>query len=119
MLVSSIPRQVILESAAHTASGTSSPFKIDDCRAITIMVSVSAVSGTAPTLEITVETTDEFIATASSEFTAIQRFPLINRADVYSLHVDSGFARHFRLNYVIAGTDPSFTFAAQFTRHLG
>lgn len=117
--MSSIPRQAILESAAHTTSAASNIFKIDDCQAITIMVTVSAVSGTAPTLEMTVETTDEYAATAASNFAAVQRFPLINRADTYSLHVDSGFARHFRLNYVIAGTDPSFTFAAQFTRHLG
>jgi len=113
-----IPRQEVLALATHIESAASNWFKVDDCVRLTFLLRVTAVLGTSPTLTVTIVTTDETTTGASTSEFQLQRFPVINHTGNYQIDVDGVFARHIKFNYVLAGTDPSFTFSVHFIRHI-
>lgn len=99
----------ILTSAARTASGTSTAFSEGGNDNLTVLLAVTAVSGTTPSLAVTVEWTDDgtnwYKGDPADTFTAITA-----AGNVCKTFGVKGLAA--RLNYAITGTTPSFTFSA-------
>lgn len=108
--MASVITEVVLPSAARTATGQSSGFPVGDRDFLSVMVDVTAVSGTSPTMTVNVEWsydgTNWFIADAADAFTSITA----TGKKVKQFAVKGLMAR---LNYVIGGTTPSFTFSAR------
>lgn len=107
----SITRQVVTAraSAAATTSGTTSGLSTGYLNTIDIFIDATAVSGTTPSMTVTVEwsndNTNWFGADTPDTFTAITA-----AKKVVKEFASKG--QYFRLNFAITGTTPSFTFAA-------
>lgn len=101
--------EVILASAARTATGQSTKFDVGHGELLSVLVDVTAASGTSPTLTVNVEWTnngtDWFIADPADSFTALTAAG--KRTKVFTVKGTGA-----RLNYTIGGTTPSFTFSA-------
>lgn len=96
-------------SAARTATvasfGTAMPESYDE---VNVMIDITAVSGTTPTLVINYQVSPDdgttwFTRAATASLTATGQTILT---------ITDAIGRFFRLNAVIGGTTPSFTFAA-------
>lgn len=100
---------VILASAARTVTGQSTAFDVGNLDTLDVLVSVTAVSGTSPSMTVNVEWTNDgstwFVADPADAFTAITATG--NKVKQFAVKGLSA-----RLNYAISGTTPSFTFAA-------
>lgn len=99
----------ILPSAARTATGQSGAFDEGNLDYLNVLVDVTAVSGTSPTMTVNVEWSHDgstwFVADPADAFTAITAAgKKVKQFTVKGLYA--------RLNYTIGGTTPSFTFAA-------
>lgn len=99
----------ILTSAARTATGQSTAFDEGSLDTISVMVDVTAVSGTTPSMTVNVEWSPDnvnwFAADPADAFSAITAAgKKVKQFTVKGLYA--------RLNYVISGTTPSFTFSA-------
>lgn len=99
----------ILTSAARTATGQSGAFSIGTHNSLAVLVDVTAVSGTSPSMTVNVEwshnNVDWFVADPADAFSAVTAAgKKVKRFDVKGLYA--------RLNYTISGTTPSFTFSA-------
>lgn len=105
-----IKEATILASAARTASGNSgSPIDVAAYSAGNIMIDVTAVSGTSPSMTVNfVDCEDSgttkcgYVHTASSAITATGK----------TLLKVNNFGRFTRVEFTITGTSPSFTFSA-------
>lgn len=100
---------VILASAARTTTGQSPAFDEGNSEKLTVLVDVTAVSGTTPQLTVNVEWSHDgstwFVADTADAFAVISAAKKVcKQFDVKGLYV--------RLNYTISGTTPSFTFSA-------
>ncbi len=99
----------ILASAARTATGQSTAFAVGGGETLAVLVDVTAVAGTSPSMTVNVEWSHDgaswFVSDPADAFTAITAAG----KTVKSFTVKGLVAR---LNYTIAGTGPSFTFAA-------
>lgn len=102
-------QSTVVASAARTTSSNSGALDADGDN-LAIFVDVTAVSGTSPTLDLKVlwshngtdfadadGTADTFAQITAAKKT-VKRFPVKGT--------------HFRLDWTIAGTTPSFTFSA-------
>lgn len=105
------PTRVVLASAARTASGNSGGLAIREAsdRSLHLLLSVTAVGGVTPTLDVSVEwSMDGGVTFAASD--PVDSFAQIiaakNVVETYTLK-----APHYRVVYAIAGTTPSFTFS--------
>jgi hypothetical protein len=99
---------VVVASAARTATGTSASQTPDIAEDLNLLVSVTAVAGVTPTLDLTVEWSDDgtvwAVAQPADSFTQI----------VATLAVVKAFAikaSGYRVKWTIGGTTPSFTFS--------
>ena len=100
----------LVASAARTTTGTSSgvnsPGGQDEC---SVLVAVTAVSGTSPSATFTVEWSNDGTAWAKADpedaFTAITA--AANRVKTFKIR-----GEYLRLAWAITGTTPSFTFSA-------
>lgn len=101
--------RVIKASGAVTATGQSSLFDEGTGDEIAVMLDVTAVSGTSPSMTVSVQWSNDgttwFTADPADSFTAITA-----AAKVTKVFTVKGL--YARLNYAITGTTPSFTFAA-------
>jgi hypothetical protein len=99
----------IATSAARTATGQSAGFATRQNEVVNIAVAVTAHSGTTPTLDLSVEWSNDgstwFSAQAADTFTQVTT-------------TDSNFVKQFvckapqfRVKWTIAGTTPSYTFS--------
>lgn len=99
----------VLASAARTVTGQSGAFAVGDGETVSVLVDVTAVSGTSPSLTVNVEWSNDganwFVADPADAFTAVTAAD--KKAKSFSV---KGLMA--RLNYTISGTTPSFTFAA-------
>lgn len=96
----------VLPSAARTSSGGSAAFTVGGGDHLAIQVDVTAVSGTTPSMTVSVEWYDGsqwFQADPAEPFTAITAAS----SKVKSFTVKGTRAR---VNFAITGTSPSFTF---------
>lgn len=101
-----------LTSAARTANGQQEINLSNDFNNMSVLVNVTAVSGTTPTLRFHLEdsldgTTWFPIQSSTADITAAGTFRLF-----FDLGTAGATAPRTRLRWVIAGTTPSFTFAA-------
>lgn len=100
---------VILASAARTATGQSTAFPIGGDDSLSVLVDITAVSGTTPSMTVNVEWSHDnvnwFIADPADAFTALT--VAAKRVKIFTVK-----GLYARLNYTISGTTPSFTFSA-------
>jgi len=97
-----------VSSAARTTDGSSEFFDVHEYQEMLVLIDVSVVSGTAPSLKVLPETSPDQ-ARAS---------PLVTPADIvaitatgkYTIKVEGNLGKHDRLSWTISGTTPSFTF---------
>lgn len=108
-IVESRTVNTVLTSAARTATGQSSAFEVGRHDELAVLVDVTAVSGTTPSMTVNVEwshdATTWFVADPADAFTAISTAS----KKVKTFTVKGLYAR---LNFTISGTTPSFTFSA-------
>jgi len=96
----------MLALAARSASGVSNGFNVGEFTEALVMVDVTAVSGTAPTLDIKVQishnNTDWWDHTTFTQIVAVGK----------AYKSLTAFGKYMRLSYTIGGTSPQFTFGA-------
>lgn len=135
MLRYPIFQQSLVTSAAQTASGDSGLIEIGtlDFEKITIVIPVTAASGTTPTLDIYIQQSLD----GGTTFTDMAHLPQVTAAVTNPYHVSLAhgggsvisagvgdatiaantigggiISRFIKVKWVIGGTTPSFTFAA-------
>ncbi len=106
----------ILASAARTTSGQSADITLSNGSMLAVYLDVTAASGTSPTLDVTVKAKDP----ASGKYFTIGSFAQKTGAASEAVFIGGGadveFAvRTFRVEYVIGGTSPSFTFSVGYS----
>ncbi len=104
------PTQDIAASAARTATGNSGAIPLpESAEMVALLVNVSAVSGTTPSMALTVEWSNDGTNWAQGDtadsLTAITT--AIARVKQFSVK-----GRLMRVVWTITGTTPSFTFSA-------
>ena len=105
-------RYTVLTSSARTATGQQELQATNDYGNVAILVNVTAVSGTTPTMRLSIEdspdgTTWFPVATAPADITAA------GQHRIFITHSTHGPTNpRLRLRWVIGGTTPSFTFTA-------
>jgi hypothetical protein len=106
---------------AVTASGTSAVFDLLDPtfaedglkrRLAELMIEVTAVAGTAPTLNVTVQTSPN--TTSFQDVLAFREFEAVG----YQRLKFATLERYVRISYTVAGTLPSFTFQVTGDAHV-
>lgn len=103
--------QTVLTSAARTATFASPSFPCEG-RSLEVGLNVTAVSGTSPTLAVEVQWSHDNVNFGSAE--TATSFASITAAKVTNAQFTAA-APFYRLNCVIGGTTPSFTFTASAT----
>ena len=99
----------VVASAARTVTGQSSAIGPTSDPRVSLFVNVSASSGTIPTLDLTIEWSQDAGTT----------WAVAQPADSYTQITTTGTvvkqftvkAPHYRVKWTITGTTPSFTFA--------
>ena len=101
--------RVIKASGAVTASANSNLFDEGTGDEVAVMLDVTAVSGTTPSMTVSVQWSNDgstwFSADPADSFTAITAATKVTKSFVIK-------GLYARLSYAITGTTPSFTFAA-------
>lgn len=92
-------------SAARTAPGTSASFNTDDAESLEGFLTVTAASGTSPTLDVSLETSVD----GGTTWNTVGAFAQIAGAGSRS-RVFGPLGDLCRWAWTIAGTTPSFTF---------
>ena len=103
--------QTIIPAAAYTASGNgpSSVWDGSPGEWLTVLVAVTAVSGTTPTLDLKVQWSFDGVAFSDAE-TPDSFTQIIGVKSVVKQFTAKG--PFYRIVYTVAGTTPSFTFSA-------
>ena len=106
------PTATPVTSAARTTTGSSSAAYAGDADKVNLLASVTAVSGTTPSLTLSLSWSNNgttwFTAEPNDVFTAITAAG--NVAKQFSVK-----APYYRVNWAITGTTPSFTFSVTAT----
>jgi phage gp36-like protein len=103
----------LAESAARTTSANGSAIDIGAVRnCARFRLSVSALSGTAPTVTVSLSTSDD----GSTGWRNIATMPIAKAATVLKTQL-AGLSRYVRASWVLGGTDPSVTFAITAVAH--
>lgn len=92
-------------SAARTSSGSGSAVDLVSATTVEVSVLVSAASGSSPTLDISLQTSEDGTVWQPLDSTA--RFATTGRRVIRS----AGALRYVRAAWTIGGTAPSFTFS--------
>ena len=92
-------------SAARTATGNGGAFALGDRNQLRLTLAVTAASGTAPTLDVTVQHSPDG-STWSTLGTFAQKTGVASERKIFS-----GCDRFLRCIWTIAGSSPSFTFS--------
>ena len=99
----------VLASAARTSTHQSGAFETGALDSIILMIDVTAVSGTSPSMTVNVEWSHDgstwFVADTADTFTAFTA--AAKRAKRFDVK-----GTRFRLNSAVTGTSPSFTYSA-------
>jgi len=99
----------LVPSAARTASGNSGPVVLSGGQAVDLEVNVSAVSGTSPSMTLSVTWSDDGVNFGAPDGTP-DSFAAITAAGtvVKQLQVKG---LYMQIAWAITGTTPSFTFS--------
>lgn len=101
----------VIAPTARTASGTSAAIPLGSRGdSVNLTVDVSAVSGTVPTLDLSIEWSHDGTAWAPSE--PADTFNQVTGTATRVRRFDIKAPR-YRLRWAIAGTSPSFTFGVR------
>lgn len=100
------PRALMFPSQTMTATTTGDVFELGEKRTLALKLDVTAASGTSPTCDVIVETSDlaDFSANVRTVITFTQR----TAAGSQRLSA-GGFDKYARAKATIGGTTPSFT----------
>jgi hypothetical protein len=102
----------VLPPQARTASGNTSTIQAGGAELIRVQLDVTAVSGTAPTLNVIVEDTLD-----GTNFNTIGTFAQKTTTGREVINITGAFSESVRVRWVVGGTSPSFTFSVDsFTR---
>jgi hypothetical protein len=95
-----------IPSAARTTTGNGVAYETGDRTEVRgLVLDVTAASGTTPTLDVSIQTSDD-----NSTWRTLASFS--QKTTVSNQHLSvSGLDRYLRFSWVIAGTTPSFTFS--------
>lgn len=102
---SQAPARAQVESAARTASGTGTAFRTGELSELEAELVVTAVAGTSPTLNVSLET-----KTDTGDWYAVASFPQVTAAGTTG-RVFTGLGDQCRWAWTLGGTAPSFTFS--------
>jgi hypothetical protein len=101
----------LLSSGSRTVTGQGSSVPVPEASSqIAVMVKVTSVSGTTPSMTCTVQWSQDNGATFADADPADAFTPLTVTGNVVKSFPARG--EHFRLVWTITGTTPSFTFSA-------
>lgn len=92
---------------AETATGNSSSMNVGDANECIVFLHVSAVSGTTPTLDVSIQTSEDGTTWHDHNDGTFTQTTAVRTAATKRL---LGLGRFIRARWVIAGTSPSFTF---------
>ncbi len=95
---------------AHTTNGSTTTEWIYGT-AIDLFINVTAVSGTSPTLDFSIQTNDP----ASNLNFEVETMPQITAIGKYRLRIDPSTASIYTIAWTLGGTTPSFTFSIGYT----
>jgi len=104
--------QVPFASAARTATATSDPFDVPDAEVLVCWLSVTASSGSSPTLDVKFQDTPNgtlWFDIAGASFTQVT-----GSTSSQIVSATRKFGRKIRAVATIGGTTPSFTFSVFF-----
>jgi hypothetical protein len=93
-------------SAARTITGTGAAMDLMDSKELSVMLDVTAASGTTPTLDVQAEHAPDGVCWTNLGTAFTQATGVTRATKVYTQ-----FYRFARLKWTVAGTTPSFTFA--------
>ncbi len=97
--------EILAPSAARTADGQGNPIDASEYLESHILLDITAVSGTGPTLDLVIETSPDkvnwFTHTTFSQKTGTGK----------DLRTLSNLGKYLRARWTIGGTTPSFTFS--------
>jgi hypothetical protein len=96
----------VLASGTRTASGSGPATPTQAYNTLRLTLSVTAASGTTPSLTVTIETS----ADGSTGWTTLGSAYAAQTTTATVRKVFSGADRYVRASYTITGTTPSFTF---------
>jgi hypothetical protein len=96
----------LVASAARTATGSGAGVYVPQYDMAVLTLVVSAVSGTTPSLTVSIDTSPD-----NSTWTAIAAFAAQTTTTAGVRKVFSGVDQYIRASWTISGTTPSFTFA--------
>lgn len=107
---------VILPSAARMVTGNSGDIIIESGTKLAVFLDITATAGTTPTLNVTVKAKDP----ASGKYFVIgtfaQKTAIANEAIFIGSGADTKFpTKIVRVEYVVGGTTPSFTFSVGYS----
>ncbi len=110
----------ILASGIRTVTGNSADIDMDEI-GVVLFLSITAASGTTPTLDISLQgkdpTSGTYIAITAATFAQktvvgddmLIVFPGVN--NTVNSRISTALPNVWRVRYVVAGTTPSFTFS--------
>lgn len=102
-------------SPAVTANGSSATFDVSRFAEGVVIVNVTAVSGTSPTMDLFIDTYDPVnnVWATLTKLTGSTNYPTITATGAYAYPINN-YGRTVRLRWQLGGTNPSFTFSAVF-----
>lgn len=107
---------LILQQAGTTvtANGTSATYDVSRFAEGVVVVNVTAVSGTSPSMDLFIDTYDPInnVWAPITKLTGSPNSP-ISTVNSYAYPINN-YGRTIRLRWQLSGTNPSFTFSAVF-----
>jgi len=104
--------EAVLFSGTVTSSGSTADIWVEVYSAMELQLKVTAVSGTSPTLSVYVE--GKFATTG--DYKTLIAWENITSTGIYYGTITQLIFRYIRIRWVVAGTDPSFTFRVDAVR---
>ncbi len=96
----------IIESLSRTTSGTSGNIQAAGGESLRAQLNVTAASGTSPTLNVLIEDSVD----GGINYNTIGTFAQKTAAGREVINITTPFSDTLRVSWIIAGTNPSFTF---------
>ncbi len=97
----------VIESLARTTNGNGGDVRMPGGESVRAQLSVTAASGTAPTLNVLVEDTVD----GGTNYNTIGTFAQKTAAGREVINITTPFSENLRVSWSIAGTGASFTFS--------
>lgn len=110
--------ETILSSSARTSSSASEIFDVSPWSELTVLIDVTAASGTTPTLDFTLQAASTATATTFHDWPTVGPFGHAAMTQITAAgqaqYIFGGIGQYVRMKYTIGGTSPSFTFSVTY-----